>query len=105
MKRILDQKNLPVLMLFSYLLKSGIYYQPLDSVIVVALAGLFGFKLWLDHIKKPDYSQEVDKQIKDMQLHYDEQINILNNKISGFNLMFQKNTGDSTNKETFGWGR
>jgi hypothetical protein len=63
MKKYFIQTNLPFIFILSYLI-TCIYRIPNinEAIIIVALSGLFGFKLWLDHNKKPDINKEYEKR-------------------------------------------
>ena len=116
MKNALKQSNLPFLLLIGLLLKSVLISSPIfDGVAVLALSTLFGFKLWLDHIKKPDHNQllrdhvdrmfdEHQKQINKVHEKYDKQNDELSEKISsvGANVALQQKRNNQTNKQ-FHW--
>lgn len=115
MKNILKQNNLPFLLLILSIGKT--FVQPasvFDAIAIVAISVLFGFKLYLDHIKKPDFSQvvsddfakirkELDSRIvaqeashKEAMRHFETKVSTLNLAVSG-----KKAGGDSE----FKWGR
>lgn len=105
MKKLLKQSNLPFLLLISLLVKSIIVSSPVfDSVGIVAVSALFGFKLWLDHVKKPDYNhllnQKIDKKTDETQKKIEE----LSEKISsiGANVAFSQKDKKAQNNP-FRW--
>lgn len=67
MKNILKQSNLPFLLLILYIGKTFIQSASVfDSISIVVLSILFGFKLYLDHIKKTDFSQVFLDKIEEL---------------------------------------
>ena len=113
MKNILTQKNLPFLLLIGLIAKSILASAPIfDSIAILALSSLFGFKLWLDHIKKPDFSQilfdkieEIKKLTKDqisaVDVNNKETLSRLDGKVSTIALAnAQKRKPDATG---YGW--
>jgi hypothetical protein len=90
-KNQLKQSNLPFLLLIAVIVKSLLLSSPIfDSVAIIALSGLFGFKLWLDHIKKPDFNKELHARIDKNQDLFDARFIELENKVTsihaGLNL-------------------
>jgi predicted membrane protein len=60
-----EQKNLPFVILLLILVKAVFLPAALfDAVAITVSAILFGFKLYLDHIKKPDFSQEINDRLE-----------------------------------------
>jgi hypothetical protein len=112
---MLKQNNLPFLLLILSIGKTLV--QPasiFDAVAIVAISVLFGFKLYLDHIKKPDFSQEVSDKFVKLQEEMVSKIEALDKlqvarmvdfetKVSTLNLaMTNKKTGSG---DEFKWGR
>ena len=104
MKNLLKQNNLPFLLLIGLIVKSVLISSPVfDSVGIVALSGLFGFKLWLDHVKKPDYNADLAKTVQTQNQALVDEINKINLKLSsvaGNVAISQK----ATKKPNFTWG-
>jgi hypothetical protein len=83
----LSQKNFPLYLLLSYVtycIINGSSYS--DSIIIVILTTLFGFKLYLDSLIKPDINKEII-----------EEISIIKNQVSGLNLLKTQTKGESFN--------
>lgn len=68
------KEALPFVLLVSFLALSH-YKQPqiADSIIIIALSALSGYKFYLDSLKKPDYLKEFkaeldkrDKEVEDL---------------------------------------
>lgn len=102
---------MPVFLLAALLLKSVLLASPVfDGIAITAVSVLFGFKLWLDHIKKPDFSQEVqenldatreylDSKIEDMKITHMDNVKKLDAKLSGHVL----NNAQKPSTTTYGW--
>lgn len=115
MKHIIKQSNLPFLLLILYIGKPFLTSVTLfDSISIVALSILFGFKLYLDHIKKPDFSQELLDKLEELRNDTKSQIAELDavnqaalrefdGKLSGVTLAVS-NKSKGNNSE-FKWGR
>lgn len=103
MKNVLKQSNLPFLLLIGLILKSVLISSPIfDSVGIAVLSGLFGFKLWLDHIKKPDYNRDLEARMVMNNEKISDAISDLNKRVSsvaGNVAMSQK----ATQKPNFKW--
>jgi hypothetical protein len=114
----LKQSNLPFLVLVVYLAKS--FFIPpefFDYLVVGSSSLLFGWKLWLDHIKKPDISQEIydlvekykeenEKLSEDTRTILNEELIKFNTKLSNVSLSVGSRPKDTTQQGTpFGkWG-
>ncbi len=60
MIKSIKQSNLPFILLIFQIVKSVVYQNTIyDGVAIFTMSVLFGFKLYLDHIKKPDFSQDI----------------------------------------------
>ena len=110
-----NQKEFPIYLLFFILVKSILLPTAIfDAVAITSLVVLFGFKLFLDYNKKPDFSQEMivrlneatkilNTKIDKISGNVDEKINIVNGKVSAVML----NAAPKTKKPEeikFGWG-
>lgn len=122
MKNILKQNNLPFLLLIGLIVKSILISSPVfDSVGIVALSSLFGFKLWLDHVKKPDYNADlaeivdqladrVIEQKQELAEGFDTKNKQIVEEINKINLRLSSVAGNvaisqkTTNKPNFKWG-
>lgn len=83
MLKHLKQSNLPVLLVVSLFIKSIYAPSPVfDGIGITALSILFGFKLWLDHIKKPDHNAILNKKVDENQVKTEKHIKELNDRIS-----------------------
>jgi hypothetical protein len=109
------QNNLPFLLLILYIGKVFSQAPSLfDAIAIVALSLLFGFKLYLDHIKKPDFSQEISEKMEvlrnetldrtaNLERVMQSRLDDFDGKISGVTLaVSQKPKG---NLDEFKWGR
>lgn len=115
MKSILKDSNVIVLFLLAFIVKAFLIQPGIgDSIAISSLSLLFGFKLWLDHIKKPDYNKEflerLEKSEKDSEEHYknlaelyEQRIQVVENKISTLNLNITKKQSVTDVKKQFGW--
>lgn len=115
---ILKQSNLPFLVLVVYLAKSFFIPPNYFDYLVVGLSSLlFGWKLWLDHIKKPDISQEIydlvekykkenEKIAEDTRTTLNEELIKFNTKLSNMSLSVGSRPKDPAQQNTpFGkWG-
>lgn len=102
MKNALNQSNIPIILLFLVFLKSIVISTPLfDSVAIIAASALFGAKLWLDHIKKPDYSIELNEKIEKMNHYYSEKMTELDIKVTS--VSGAMNLGKVAPKAKMGW--
>ncbi len=94
----------------------GFYQIPslFDAVIIVSLSLLFGFKLYLDHIRKPDFSQELLEKldelraetkfdVADLEKVMTNRLTEFEGKISGVTLAVQQKPKGNAND--FRWGR
>ncbi len=114
MKSYLKQTNIPFVLLFGQLIKSFILPVSIyDGLALVAFSVLFGFKLYLDHIRKPDFSQTVNDRVdafiniteirlKQMEAVHIDTLNKMDAKVSAVTLATQRKTA-STGGTNFGW--
>lgn len=104
MKSILKQSNLPFLLLVALLVKSIVLSSPIfDSVAISALSALFGFKLWLDHVKKPDHNQIILKEIEKVNKNAEIKIKQLSDDVSSLKGFVTMPNAASKPKEQFRW--
>jgi len=84
----LIQKNLPSSLLVVYIMFC-LYEKPNypDAIISIFLILLFGFKLYLDHIQKPDLNSKVLEELEQLktQVHNFSLIKNPNNKSENYN--------------------
>jgi len=76
MKKLIEAT--PLLLLLS-LVPFLFYSQPniAQSVILSAIAGLFGFTVYLESLKKPDYVKIFTERLDERDLENDKKLNIL----------------------------
>ena len=112
MTKYFKQANLPVLLLSALFIK-GLFFGAGAFVVISTFACtiLFGYKLFLDHIKKPDFSQVVSDRFDKLEASFDSKIKELDTinkertrkteaKISTLTLGMG---GDKDKSVTFGW--
>lgn len=116
--QFLKQSNLPFLVLVVYLAKSQfIPVTGFDYLVVGSSSLLFGWKLWLDHIKKPDISQEIydlvekykeenDQEAENTRKILNDELIKFNSKLTNFSLAHGSRPKEKTDQGTpFGkWG-
>lgn len=109
MKSAFKQNNLPFVLLILMFIKSLFMASPVfDATAILVLSGLFGFKLWLDYIKKPDFNQDViemveanrkylDDKIEEMNIVHKDNINKIDGKLSAYGLNVAQKQQSKTN--------
>lgn len=114
MTNTFKQSNVPFLLLILYVSKALFLPASLfDGISILALSVLFGFKLYLDHIKKPDFSQEVLNKIEalrnetksnihDLDIVNKERLKEFDGKISAVTLAVSHKSKGNSNE--FKWG-
>lgn len=68
MKNVLKEVNLSFISLLSSIIYSG-YVGPnaFNVAIISVLSVLYGWKIWLDHVKKPDYNYDLHEKFKSLE--------------------------------------
>ena len=93
MKSVLEQISLPFILLLGYF---GYCFSKdpsfADSIIMGVLATLYGFKLYMDHIKKSEPNLELEKKITQLE-----------DKVSGIALGVQRVNVPKQQGGKFGW--